>query len=83
MVENPTVYFSALCNSSAKIAYCSSELMFTSLYAGSNIQNAVNNSSCVSTFLLQTSLFIHTHKQKSDGVISVASKSSLSVTLQN
>lgn len=37
--KNPTVNFSALCNSCAKIAYCSSELIYTFLYAGSRIQN--------------------------------------------
>jgi len=40
MVENPTVKLRAFCNSSAKIACCSSELMFTILLAGSDIQNA-------------------------------------------
>jgi hypothetical protein len=38
--ENPTVNLSALCNSRVKIACCSSELIFTSLYAGNNIQHA-------------------------------------------
>jgi hypothetical protein len=40
MFENPTVSFNALCNSCAKIACCSSDLIFTFLYAGSSIQNA-------------------------------------------
>jgi hypothetical protein len=38
--ENLTVNLNALCNSCAKIASCSSELIFTFLYAGSRIQNA-------------------------------------------
>jgi hypothetical protein len=39
MFENPTVNFNAFCSSCAKIACCSSELIFTFLYAGSSIQN--------------------------------------------
>ena len=40
MLENPTVNLVALCNSCAKIACFSSELIFTFLYAGISIQNA-------------------------------------------
>jgi len=40
MFENPTANLSALCNSCAKISRCSSELIFTFIYAGSSIQNA-------------------------------------------
>jgi hypothetical protein len=40
MFENPTVNLNALCNSCAKIACCSSQLIFTFLYEGSSIQNA-------------------------------------------
>ena len=39
-VENPTVNFNSLCNSCAKFACCSSELIYTILYVGSNIQLA-------------------------------------------
>ena len=39
MFENPIVNPSALCNSSANIAFCSSELKIAFLYAGSSIQN--------------------------------------------
>jgi hypothetical protein len=39
MFENPTVNLIALCNSCAKIACFSSELIFTFLYAGSSMQN--------------------------------------------
>jgi hypothetical protein len=56
MFENPTVNLNALCNSCAKIACCSSELIFTFLYAGSSIQNA--SELFVSTFLFSTSRFI-------------------------
>jgi len=38
--ENSTASHNALCNSCAKTACCSSELIFTFLYAGSSIQNA-------------------------------------------
>jgi hypothetical protein len=37
---NPTVSFNAFCSSCAKITCCSSEFIFTFLYAGSSIQNA-------------------------------------------
>jgi hypothetical protein len=47
-----------------KITCCSSELIFTFLYAGSSIQMPASNSSRVSTFLLLTSLFIQPHKKK-------------------
>ena len=40
MFENPTVNFDALCNWCAKIASCSSQLIFTFLYVGSINQNA-------------------------------------------
>jgi hypothetical protein len=40
MFENSTVNLSALRKSYAKIACCSSDLIFTYLYAGSSIQNA-------------------------------------------
>ena len=38
MFENPTVNLSALCSSSGKIAFCSSEFIFPFRYAGSSIQ---------------------------------------------
>ena len=37
---NPTVSFNALRSSCAKMTFCSSELIFTFLYAGNSIQNA-------------------------------------------
>jgi hypothetical protein len=40
MFENPTVNLVALCSWRVKIACCSSELIFTFLYAGSSIQTA-------------------------------------------
>jgi hypothetical protein len=40
MFENPTVYLKALYNLSAKVACCSSELIFTYINADSRIQNA-------------------------------------------
>jgi hypothetical protein len=40
MFENPTVHLSALHKSSAKIAFCSSELIFPFLYADSSTQIA-------------------------------------------
>jgi hypothetical protein len=38
--KNPTVSLNTLCKSCAKIAFCSYELIFTFLYAGSSTQNA-------------------------------------------
>ena len=38
MFTNTTVYLNALCNSCTKIAYSSSELIFTFPYADNNIQ---------------------------------------------
>jgi hypothetical protein len=40
MLENPNLNLSKLYNSWAKIACCSSQLIFRLLYAGSSIQNA-------------------------------------------
>ena len=39
--ENPTLNLNVLCNSCAKISYSSSELIFTFLCAGSNIQYSI------------------------------------------
>jgi len=47
-LENPSVNLNALWNSYAKIACCSSELVFTFRYAGSCIQNASKQfASCI------------------------------------
>jgi hypothetical protein len=40
MFKNSTINLSALCNSRAKIACCSSELIVTFLYAGSSNQKS-------------------------------------------
>ena len=50
--EIPTANLNARRYSSVKIVCCSSELIFTSLYAGSSIQNQDDISSRISTFLL-------------------------------
>ena len=44
MLDNPTDSFSPLCNSCAKIACCSSELIFRFLYMNSSIQISTSNS---------------------------------------
>jgi len=60
MVETPAVNLNALRNSCAKIACCSSELIFRVCYAGSSIQNAsqqfasCNHFSVVNFILLPT-----------------------------
>jgi len=67
MFTNTTVYFSALWNSCAKIACCSSELNFMSLYVGSNIQNVSQQFvSCVNLSFVNFALQLH--KQKSNGL---------------
>jgi len=83
MFQNPTVNLNALCSSCAKIACCSSQLIFTFAYAASNIHNASSNSSAVSTFVLLTPLFIQPNKQKPNGFRSGDSNSSFSVTIHN
>jgi hypothetical protein len=40
MFENPTVSLNALCFSCAKLACCSSQLIFSFLYTDSSIENA-------------------------------------------
>jgi hypothetical protein len=52
MSEGPTLNLCALCHSCAKIACCSSELIFTFLYASSGIQNA--NQQFISCVLLSS-----------------------------
>ena len=70
------------CNSCAKIACCSSELIFAFNYAGSSIQNASEQFvSCIYIYLVN-SIFIQLHKQKSNRVRSVNSNSCISVTIQ-
>ena len=52
MSKIPTFYFNVLCSSRGKIACCSSELIFTFLYAGNSNQKLACNASRVSTFLV-------------------------------
>ena len=68
MFQNPTANLNALCQSCAKIACCSSQLIVTSLYAASNIQTPSSSSSAVSNVVLLTALFIQPHKQKPNGL---------------
>jgi len=50
-VQTPTVNFSAVCISCAKMECCSSEMILTFLYAGSSIQNAREQCvSCINSF---------------------------------
>jgi hypothetical protein len=49
--ENLTLNLNVLRNSCAKIAYFSSEMIFTFLYEGSNTQMQFSNLSCVFTYL--------------------------------
>jgi len=69
MFENSTVNINALCNSCEDTACCTSECVLTFLYAGDNIQY-VNEQffSSIHFFFLYTSLFIKSHKQKSNEV---------------
>ena len=57
MFENPTVNLNALCSSFAKIACCSSALIFTFLYAGCRIQNATEQLiSCIHLYFVNFAL---------------------------
>jgi hypothetical protein len=81
--ENPTGTIHALCNSCAKIAYCSSELVFRFLYEGSGIQNASQEFvSCIHLYYVTFPLHSN-HKRKSMGFRPVDSSSSVSVTVYN
>jgi hypothetical protein len=63
--ETPTVNLSALCKSCAKIACCSSELIFTFLYAGSSIQNASEQFvSCIHLSFVNFALHPNPQKKK-------------------
>ena len=68
MFKNPTIDFNSLLNSFGKSTYSSPEVVSAFLlYKGSTIHNASDQFvSCVYFFFLQTSLFIHSHRQKSD-----------------
>jgi len=80
MFENPNINLSALCKSCAKIACSSSELVYTFLYAGSNIPQASQQFvSCVNLSFINFAL--QPQKQKSNGVGTGNSDSS--VTIQN
>jgi hypothetical protein len=54
--QNPTVNLSALCNSCAKIACCSSELIFTFFMLAAAPKMRASNLSGASTFIVHTSL---------------------------
>ena len=66
MFENP-INFSALWNLCVNTACCLSELIFTLLHGGSNIQNA-GEQFVLYIHFLYTLLFIQPLKQKSNGV---------------
>jgi len=72
--ENTTVNLSALCNSCAMIAFCSSELIFAFLYMGSSSHNASRQFvSC--THLYSVNFDFHLTPQKINGGRSVESES--------
>jgi hypothetical protein len=73
---------SALCNSCAKIVCCSSELIFTFLYAGSSIRNAFEQFLwCI--HLCFVNFVLCPMWQTQIGVRSVDSNSSVSLTIHN
>jgi len=79
LFENPAVNLSAFRNWCVKIACCSSQLIFTFLYAGSSIQTASERLVwCVHLYFVN---FIQPHKQKSKGFRSVDSNSTLYLSL--
>ena len=63
----------------AKTACCSSGLIFTFLYIHNSIQTASEQFISCIHLSLYTSLFIQPHKQKSDGVTSGDSNSSVPI----
>jgi hypothetical protein len=75
--ENSVANVTALCNPRKKVAFCSSELIFTFLHAGSSIKNV--SEQFVSWFHL-SSLFTQCHKQNSNTGRFWDSNSSTSVT---
>jgi hypothetical protein len=67
MLVNPIVNLHALCNSFVNIASCSSELIFTLHYAGSSIQNAIEQFiSCI--YLSFEIIALHSNPQKIYGL---------------
>jgi hypothetical protein len=79
MFENATVNLNALFNSCAKIACCSSQLIFTFLYADSSVQHAKDQFvSCI-----HISFVKQPNKPKCNEVRSGDSNRSISVTIQN
>ena len=86
MFENPTVNLNALCNPCAKIAFFRLSWFSRFFMQAAASKMRASNSSCVSTFILQTSLFIQPHKEKSNGLWSgdqTNSDSSISVKIQS
>jgi hypothetical protein len=65
--ENPTVNFSAPCNSCAKILRCLSELIASFLMRGVVSKMRATISSRTSVFLLCILIFSQPHKEKSTG----------------
>jgi hypothetical protein len=79
-----SVKHNALCNSCAKLTFCSPESIFTFLYAGCNVQNASKQFvSCTHLSFVNFALQKKTQKRKSKTVSSGDSKGTLSVTIQN
>ena len=81
--QNPTVNLSSLCNSCAKIACCSSGLVFKFLYAASNIQNASEQFVCC-IHLSDVNFALHpTSQTKPNAVMSGDSNSCIWVIIHN
>jgi hypothetical protein len=80
MFENSTVNLNALCNSCAKIACCSSELIFTLLYVKSSIQNASEQFVSCIHLSFQTPRLAQKHK--SNEVRSGVSNGTMAINIQ-
>ena len=78
MFENLTVNLKAFCNPCVKIECCSSDLIYTFLYAGSSIQNASDQFISFVNFAL-----LPTPQTKIQRIRMPDSNSSNSVTIQN
>jgi hypothetical protein len=83
MFEKPDVKLKALRISCAKIACCSSKLIFSYLYAGSSIQNASEQFvSCVQLYFVNSPLRPNPTNKKCNEQIRTDSNSPISVTYQ-
>ena len=83
VLKIPTVNLSSLCNSCVKMACCSSQLIFTFLYAISSIQNAGEQFSWSTHVSFVNFALNPTPQTNSNGIESAYSNICISVTMPN